>query len=181
MKHISILAALVAVISLMSAPVADAKSRMDDKKAKDVVQDQAQDMADRAETERDQVKRRDKKNKDRVKDVIDGDSSDDGDDSDHDDADDNSDHGNAGDRAVEGRNDATRGLDNAAGRGNDKSQEMRARRDERKAIKEEYKANGKGATVDVDGAADSLETVTDEDMEDTEKKEKKPWWKFWNQ
>jgi hypothetical protein len=39
----------------MSAPVADAKSRMVDKKTKDVVQEQAQDMADRAETERDQV------------------------------------------------------------------------------------------------------------------------------
>ena len=82
----------------------------------------------------------------------------------------------AEERAEEGADgEGMRGQDNAATRGNEKSQEMRARRDERKQIKEEYREgreNGDDAVVGDDSAVG--------DDAASQKKEKKPWWKFWN-
>ena len=75
---------------------------------------------------------------------------------------------------------SAKGQDNAAMRGKEKPQEMRARSDERKVIKEEYKAGGKGSEGELD-ADDALDADAGEASEDGEKKEKKPWWKFWNQ
>ncbi|NNL49989.1 MAG: hypothetical protein HKO73_04165 [Woeseiaceae bacterium] len=62
---------------------------------------------------------------------------------------------------------------------------MRARRDERKVIKEEYKSEKKMGKATIDDAegdmdVDALETEMDDKPEDDTKKEKKPWWKFWN-
>jgi len=58
-----------------------------------------------------------------------------------------------------------------AGRGNKKSQEMGARRDERKAIKGEYQENRE---------AGQQATEADEADDEQQKKDKKPWWKFWD-
>ena len=173
MKNLSILAAVVAIVAVMSAPLADAKNEAGDKKRNDAIQDRVQDVADRAEMERDQVKRRDKKKKDRIQDAMDDERSD-HDPDDHDLEDHDSDH-------DIGRGESAQGRDNAANRGNEKSQEMRARSDERKAIKEEYKANGRGEAVEVGSAVDALDADADVAAEDSEKKDKKPWWKFWNQ
>ena len=58
-----------------------------------------------------------------------------------------------------------------AGRGNEKSQEMRARREERTAIKGEYQENGE---------AGQQATEADEADDEQQKKDKKPWWKYWD-
>lgn len=65
------------------------------------------------------------------------------------------------------------GLDGDA-HGNEKAEEMRARRDERTAIKEEYDANRDKGDEGVDRELDA----EDRDEEQKEKA-KKPWWKFW--
>jgi len=187
MNRLRILAALVAIVAVMSAPLADAEGRTDDKKTRDVIQGDAQDAGDRAKTDEDQAKRRVKKHKDKARDAMEGESGDDAesdnsesDDSESDDSEsDDSDHGKARHEATERGDRAGKGLDNAAGRSSEKSQEMRARRDERKAIKEEYKAGDNGEMIDVDDTVDSLDT--DNEAESNEKKEKKSWWKFWDQ
>lgn len=189
MNHLRILAALVAIVAVMSAPLADAEGRTDDKKIKDVVQGDAQDVGDRAKTEEDQAKRRVKKHKDKARDAMEDESGDDAesDDSESDDSESgdsesgDSDHDNARHEATERGDRAGKGLDNAAGRGNEKSQEMRARRDERNAIKEEYKTGDKGEAIDIDDAADSQDVDANDEAASDEKKEKKPWWKFWNE
>lgn len=78
----------------------------------------------------------------------------------------------AGERAEATHGDDSRGNDNAAARGSDKAQEMRARRDERKEIKEDYRESREPGSDEVDS-----------DLEDKaeEKPEKKPWWKFWSE
>ena len=70
--------------------------------------------------------------------------------------------------------DLDKGQQNAATRGNEKAQEMRARRDERKRIKEEYDATGAKSRDEVEPALES-----DDDEAPMAKKDKKPWWKFW--
>lgn len=160
MKHLSVIAALVALITGISAPVAHAMDKADSQKQADAIEDQAQDIADRAERGHDKADRHSKK-KDHVTDKMDKARSDipgheagtrhDGS---HDSID---------------RDERDKGLDNAATRGNEKSQEMRARRDEGKAIKDEYKAREKAGNSELD-------RVTSEEVEE---KDKKPWWKFW--
>ena len=60
-------------------------------------------------------------------------------------------------------------------RGNAKAEEMRNRRDERKQIKEEYRADRE--------PGQERATPSDEspDGESAAKKAKKPWWKFWEE
>jgi hypothetical protein len=177
MNHLRILAALVAIVAVMYAPLADAENRTNDRKTKDVIQGDAEDVGDRAKTEEDQAKRHVKKHKDNARDAMEDES---GDDAESEDSEsDDSDHGKARHEATERGDRAGKGLDNAAGRGNEKSQEMRARRDERNAIKEEYKTGDKGEAIDIDDA-DSLDVDAIDEAESDEKKEKKPWWKFWN-
>jgi hypothetical protein len=157
--------------------MANAEGRKNDKEMKEVIQAEAQDVAASVKPGKDQAERRGKKNKDKVRDAMRDDSDDD---SDSDDSDsDDSNHGEKSDSVIEEGDRAARGLDNAATRGNEKSQEMRARRDEGKVIKEEYKSADKGEMMVVDGVAESSDA--DSDTESNEKKEKKPWWKFWNQ
>ena len=68
-------------------------------------------------------------------------------------------------------------------KGNERAQEMRARRDERKAIKEEYKSDrnaGRELASGLDPEVKSEEVAEEaEAAEDTKKKAKKPWWKLW--
>lgn len=162
MKHLSVIAALVALIAGLSAPVAHAMDKVDSKKQADAIADQAQDMADRAERGRDKAEGHAKnKKKDRDSDEMNIEPSDvpgyepstrhDGS---HDSID---------------RDERSKGLDNAATRGNETSQEMRARRDEGKAIKDEYKAREKSGNSELDR----------DTSEQGEKQDKKPWWKFW--
>ena len=66
-----------------------------------------------------------------------------------------------------------------AGRGNEKSQEMRARRDERKAIKAEYTENREAGQEGIDRDTDSDEAA-DEAADEQKAKDKKPWYKFWD-
>ena len=66
------------------------------------------------------------------------------------------------------------GQDNAATRGNEKSQEMRARRDERKEIMEEYRDGREAGDDGIDQDAEREEIA-----EEQQAKAKKPWWKFW--
>lgn len=75
-------------------------------------------------------------------------------------------------------------------KGNEKSQEMRARRDERKAIKEEYKSGRKsGESEDLDRPDDNTVKqngrvdldATNVEVDEKAKKPKKPWWKFWSE
>lgn len=61
--------------------------------------------------------------------------------------------------------------------GSERAQEMRARRDERKAIKEEYES-GRIQGQEADSAPINNDTV-DEQAEEAKDKPKKPWWKFW--
>jgi len=77
----------------------------------------------------------------------------------------------ASERAEAAQGDNSRGGDNAVSKGSDKAQEMRARRDERKEIKEGYQEGREPGSDDVES-----------DLEDKveEKPEKKPWWKFWS-
>lgn len=70
------------------------------------------------------------------------------------------------------------GQENAAMRGNERSREVRARNDERKAIKDDYSETREAGAAErrADRAgADDVELADD----DTAKKGKKPWWKFW--
>lgn len=174
MKHLNIVAALVAALAIMSAAPADAqteKSKLDD-------------VADRAEMERDRLTPRDKKSREQIEDAMEDQDSDD-DYMDDDDLEDDDDvmrdkSVKAKGKSAKMKDKSAKGLDNAATRGNEKSQEMRARRDERKMVKEEYKAGGKGTEGELD-ADDVLHEDAGEATEDGEKKEKKPWWKFWNQ
>jgi len=62
--------------------------------------------------------------------------------------------------------------DDAAIRGNEKSQEMRGRRDERKEIMDDYRSDDRSTR---DSDADDLE----ESAKSKEKATRKPWWKFW--
>lgn len=70
----------------------------------------------------------------------------------------------------------------AESKGNEKAQEMRARRDERKAIMEEYKSDKK-AGQEADSArgsdVDASDIDSDEVAEEAKEKPKKPWWKIW--
>jgi hypothetical protein len=65
-----------------------------------------------------------------------------------------------------------RDIDESASPGNEKSQDMRARRDERKEIMGDYRDDER---MKAEAASDS----TDENANAEEKKGKKPWWKFW--
>ena len=163
MKHLSVIAALIALMAVMSAPIANAESQASDKRPKDAAHARAQDVADRTETERGNVKRPDKKKMDKVADKLDKGPSDDA----------SYEAGKRRDMSHDAndRDEPAKGLDNAATRGNEKSQEMRARRDEGKAIKDEYKAREKSGNSELD-------RVT---SEEDEKKDKKPWWKFWGE
>lgn len=66
-----------------------------------------------------------------------------------------------------------RRLEGEANRGSERAEEMRARRDERKEIMDEYRAGEPGEATEV--AVDENEAATKTD----DKKGKKPWWKFW--
>lgn len=74
----------------------------------------------------------------------------------------------------QGNRDGLRGQENAATRGNEKSQEMRARSDERKEIKNQYRENLEPGQEGAD-----LELDAEDRGDDQQKKAKKPWWKFW--
>ena len=162
MKHITVRAGLIALIVAMSAPTIHAMDKVDKKKEMDVIEDRAQNVTDRAERGRDKAEGHAGK-KDKVSDRKYSETSD--------------------VPAYEGaprrdgqrdgidRDERITGLENAATRGNEKSQEMRARRDEGKAIKEEYKA-GKESGSDA-------ATLEEEAGDEAEKQGKKPWWKFW--
>ena len=185
MKYLNIIAALVAALAIMSAAPADAQTEKS--KPGKAMQDRSQDVADRAEMERDRLTLRDKKSREQIEDAMEDQDSDDDymddddlddDDLDDDDLDDDDDV--MRDKSAKMKDKSAKGLDNAATRGNEKSQEMRARRDERKIIKEEYNAGGKGSEGELD-ADHALDGDAGEASEDGEKKEKKPWWKFWNQ
>ncbi len=177
MKPLHITAALVAAVAIMSAAPADAQTEKS--KPGKAMQDRSQDAVDRAEMERENLPQRDKKSRERVEDSMqDRDYM--GDDDLEDDAAGQK-SGKAKDKSAKMKDKSAKGLDNAATRGNEKSQEMRARRDERKAIKEEYKASGKGGEGELDADDVPLGADADEAPKDSEKKEKKPWWKFWNQ
>ena len=180
MKQLNIIAALVAALAIMSVSPVDAQTEKN--KPGEAMQDRSQDAVDRAEMERENLTRRDKKSRERIEDAMEDEDSDDDymgdDDLDNDDVGERS--GKAKDKSAKMKDKSAKGLDNAATRGNEKSQEMRARRDERKMIKEEYKAGGKGSEGELD-ADDALGADADKASDDGEKKEKKPWWKFWNQ
>jgi hypothetical protein len=62
-------------------------------------------------------------------------------------------------------------------KGSEQAQEMRARRDERKAIQEEYRS-ARTPRQEADAAPIPDDDV-DEAAEDAKGKAKKPWWKFW--
>jgi len=187
MKQLNIIAALVAALAIMSAAPADAQTEKS--KPGKAMQDRSQEVADRAEMERDRLTPRDKKSREQIEDAMEDEPADvddeDADDDymDDDDLDDDlvrDKSVKAKDKSAKMKDKSAKGLDNAATRGNEKSQEMRARRDERKMIKEEYNAGGKGSEGELD-ADDALDGDAGEASEDGEKKEKKPWWKFWNQ
>ena len=163
MKFLSVIVALIALIAVMSAPIANAESQASNERPNDAAQARAQDITDRAGTERGKEKRPDKKKMDKVADKLDKGSSDDA----------NYEAGKRRDMSHDAsdRDEPANGLDNAATRGNEQSQEMRARRDEGKTIKDEYKAREKSGNSELD-------RVT---SEEGEKKDKKPWWKFWGE
>lgn len=76
------------------------------------------------------------------------------------------------------------GRENAMSRGNEKAAEMRNRRDERKAIKDEYKADRKNTDGmlerQVDDNGEAIDVMGDDEIRDDQQvKGKKPWWKFW--
>lgn len=169
MKNFCALTALIALVAGMSAPMTYAMDKAESKQPPDAIEDQAQDVADRAERGRDKLDRQAKK-KDRVSDKMDKEPSDvpayeDG-----------ARHDGAQDSIA--REERSKDLDNAATPGNEKSQEMRARRDESKAIKDEYKAGKKSGDGKLGSDAESLE---EDAREEEEKQGKKPWWKFWEQ
>lgn len=183
MKHLNIIAALVAALAIMSAAPAEAQSEKS--KAGKAMQDRSQDSVDRATMERENLARQDKKSRERIEDAMEDamedEDADDGYMGDNDLDDDlvGDKSGKANDKSAKKEDKSAKGLDNAATRGNEKSQEMRARRDERKMIKEEYGASGNGSGGELD-ADDVLDADAGEASEGGEKKEKKPWWKFWN-
>ena len=74
---------------------------------------------------------------------------------------------------------ARRNLEGEAAKtkGNERAQEMRARRDERKTIQEEYKSD-RTAGQEADSAPGS-DDDSDEAAEEAKEKPKKSWWKFW--
>lgn len=164
MKHLNIVAALIVALALLFAIPAYAqteKGKLEKGKPENTMQDPQQDVADRAEMERDKLSKQDKAMREKVKDP----------------------------RSEKDLDDADpkKGHENAATRGNENAQEMRARRDERKTIKEEYKADRKSdePKTDLDdgevGAAVDGLTESDEESKGQEKKAKKPWWKFWDE
>ena len=65
-----------------------------------------------------------------------------------------------------------------AGPGNKKSQEMRARCDERKAIKGEYQENRETGQEGIDQDTD-VDEAADEAADEQKAKDKKSWYKFW--
>lgn len=70
--------------------------------------------------------------------------------------------------------------EDAKTKGNEQAQEMRARRDERKSIQEEYKSDRTpGQEADSALTADDDEDETAEKAEKAKEKSKKPWWKVW--
>jgi hypothetical protein len=169
MKNLNIVAALVAAFGIMSAAPAEAQKNESEGKPGKLVQERAQDVADSAEMERDELVRRDKQSRERVQDAAE---------------DESSSHeymGNEESGDDVGRDKSSKGKGNAAARGNEKAQEMRTRRDERKAIMEEYKANGEAGKAELGADDDALDTDIDEESEDKHKQAKKPWWKFWGQ
>ena len=85
-------------------------------------------------------------------------------------ADDRSDDVSADDRSDDNGGRRADGM-----RGNAKAEEMRNRRDERKQIKEAYRADREPGQ---ERAMASEETA---DGESAAKKSKKPWWKFWDE
>ena len=159
MKHLNIVATLLVVLAFLLALPADAQTEKG--KPEKTMQDPQQDVADLAEMERDKLSKQDEAMREKVKDP----------------------------RSEQDLDDADpkKGHENAATRGNEKAQEMRARRDESKTIKEEYKADRKigEPKTDLDdgevGAAVDGLTESDEESKDQEKKAKKPWWKFWDE
>ncbi len=167
MKNLCVSAALVALLAGMSAPVTYAMDKAESKNPAGAIQDRAQDVADRAERGRDDVDRQAKK-KDKVLDKMDEKSTDLP-------ADESGAHRHGREDFID-RDERSKGLDNAATRGSEKSQEMRARRDESKAIKEEYRA-GKNSGDDEPGI--DAATLEDSASDEKEKQGKKPWWKFW--
>ena len=62
-------------------------------------------------------------------------------------------------------------------KGNERAQEMRARRDERKAIQEEYKSDRTAGQEAVSAAGSDDDS--DEAADKAKDKPKKSWWKFW--
>ena len=84
-------------------------------------------------------------------------------------------------RAEETNDDLTAERHSNAGdpqtKGSEQAQEMRARRDERKAIQEEYKSD-RTPGQEADSAPIPDDDV-DEAAKDAKEKPKKSWWKFW--
>ncbi|MDH3429731.1 MAG: hypothetical protein OEM60_07610 [Gammaproteobacteria bacterium] len=77
----------------------------------------------------------------------------------------------------------------AEAQGSERAQEMRARRDERKAIKDDYRSGREaGDEADVAAHADDRPGELDDpersdaaiDAAEAKDKPKKPWWKFWD-
>ena len=77
MRHLTLVAALIALVSSLSAPIAAADGRTHDRKTKDVVHGEAQDSADHGKSEKKQAERRGEKNKNKVRDTIRDESDDD--------------------------------------------------------------------------------------------------------
>lgn len=139
----------------------------------------AQDMRDDVESRRgkldDMRSQSDDANDDDSDDLSDDDSDDVSDDS----SDDDSDDGIARDDR-ERNSDRLTGRDNAATRGNETSAEMRARKDEKKAIKDDYKADRKANKGEIEAASGGQVLAADAEASDEQqKKAKKPWWKLW--
>ena len=80
-------------------------------------------------------------------------------------------------RSEEARTKTPSNAKDAKTKGNEQAQEMRARRDERKSIKEEYKSD-RTPGQEADSALTS-DDDEDEKTEDAKEKPKKPWWKVW--
>ncbi len=89
------------------------------------------------------------------------------------------------------RDKSVSGPEHAATQGSEKAQEMRNRRDERKAIMDDYKSNKnarkevqKGerkARPELDAETSTRMDADSDDAGDELKKAKKPWWKFWGE
>lgn len=143
-----------------------AEDRFDDDDARDRAEDERERAEELAERRREEAEDIAERNREAAEDY-------------EDDARDRADM--AGGRDRENRVD---GRENAMSRGNEKAAEMRARRDERKAIKDEYKMDAKGDRMrdrDADGLdGEAGEVLGEEETIDSQPaKGKKPWWKFW--